>query len=204
MPTGIIYLLTNAAMPGLVKIGMSNQEEIQSRMSQLYGTGVPVPFECAYAAKVNNPVQVEQALHNAFGPQRLNPRREFFQIEVGQAIGIIKLIELEVVTPQLNENNKDISEVEREAGELLSKKRPKMNYQQMGIPIGSELICRSTGDTAIVVSDRTIEFRGEETSLTAATKLALGNDYNVAPAPYWTYNGVSLQEIYDNTYLKTE
>jgi hypothetical protein len=32
------------------------------------------------------------------------------------------------------------------------------------------------------------------------TRLALRINYNVAPSPYWTYNGVSLQEIYDRTY----
>jgi hypothetical protein len=31
-------------------------------------------------------------------------------------------------------------------------------------------------------------------SLTAATKLSLGNDYNVAPFLYWSYNGESLQK----------
>ena len=33
-------------MPGLVKIGMTTQEDIDKRMKELYTTGVPVPFEC--------------------------------------------------------------------------------------------------------------------------------------------------------------
>lgn len=163
-----------------------------------------MPFECAYAATVNDATKVEQALHNAFAPHRLNPRREFFDIEVGQAIGIIKLIEIENVTPRVNATSSSISEIEREAGEQLTKKRPKMNYTQMGIPIGSEIICRSTGESATIASDRTIRFKDEEMSLTAATRIALANDYNIAPAPYWTYNGVSLQEIYDATYLRAD
>jgi hypothetical protein len=200
MTPGIIYLLTNPAMPGLVKIGMSTQDDVQSRMTQLYTTGVPVPFDCAYAAQVNDPVKVEKALHTAFAPQRLNPRREFFEIEVGQAIGIIKLIEIENVTPQVNAQKSTISEVELEAGEQLAKKRPKMNYAIMNIPIGSEIVCKTNGEVAIIASDKTVTFRGEEMSLTAATRLALGNDYNIGPSPYWTYNGESLQAIYDRTY----
>lgn len=43
---GIVYVLTNPAMPGLTKIGMTTQEEIGPRLSQLYTTGVPLPFEC--------------------------------------------------------------------------------------------------------------------------------------------------------------
>ena len=51
---GIIYLLTNPAMPGIVKIGKTTQEDVKVRMQQLYQTGVPLPFECVYAATVNN------------------------------------------------------------------------------------------------------------------------------------------------------
>jgi hypothetical protein len=43
----IVYVLTNPAMPGLVKIGKTTQVEVEERMKQLYGTGVPVPFDCA-------------------------------------------------------------------------------------------------------------------------------------------------------------
>ncbi len=50
---GIVYLLTNPVMPGLVKIGMTAQEDIDKRMKELYTTGVPVPFECQYACKVD-------------------------------------------------------------------------------------------------------------------------------------------------------
>lgn len=74
----------------------------------------------------------------------------------------------------------------------------------MNIPIGSELICKPTGELAVVVSERTVRFRVEETSLTAAIRLALGNDYNIAPAPYWTFNGKSLQNICDEMYLVGE
>ncbi len=52
MEYGIVYLLTNPVMPGLVKIGMTTQEDIDKRMKELYTTGVPVPFECQFACKV--------------------------------------------------------------------------------------------------------------------------------------------------------
>lgn len=43
MEYGIVYLLTNPVMPGLAKIGMTTQEDIDKRMKELYTTGVPVP-----------------------------------------------------------------------------------------------------------------------------------------------------------------
>ena len=36
MEYGIVYLLTNPVMPGLVKIGMTTQEDIDKRMKELY------------------------------------------------------------------------------------------------------------------------------------------------------------------------
>ena len=48
----IVYVLTNSAMPGLVKIGYTAQDDANSRIAQLYTTGVPVPFTIEYACKV--------------------------------------------------------------------------------------------------------------------------------------------------------
>ena len=74
-------------MPGLVKIGMTTQEDIDKRMKELYTTGVPVPFECQFACKVKKTdcAKIEKALHTAFAPQRINANREFFRIQVEQA-----------------------------------------------------------------------------------------------------------------------
>ena len=39
MEYGIVYLLTNPVMPGLVKIGMTTQEDIDKRMKEHVGAG---------------------------------------------------------------------------------------------------------------------------------------------------------------------
>ena len=51
MSEGIVYVLTNPAMPGMVKIGKTGRE-VEARLNDLYTTGVPLPFECAYAGRV--------------------------------------------------------------------------------------------------------------------------------------------------------
>ena len=93
MEYGIVYLLTNPVMPGLVKIGMTTQEDIDKRMKELYTTGVPVPYECQFACKVKKGdcAKIEKALHTAFAPQRINQNREFFRIQVEQAKAILEL-----------------------------------------------------------------------------------------------------------------
>ena len=49
---GIVYVLSNRAMPGLVKIGMTTRPELDTRLKELYTTGVPVPFDVEYACEV--------------------------------------------------------------------------------------------------------------------------------------------------------
>lgn len=197
---GTIYLLENPAMPGLIKIGVTVRGDHQIRMNELYSTGVPVPFNCVYAGKVKDPEKVEKALHTAFAPNRLNPRREFFEIDAGQAIGIIKLLEVQDATLEVVKELEEVDLTSREAGERLNKKRPRFNFLEMQIPIGSELVSVATGEIAKVIAETTVSFRNEEMSLTRATKIALENDYNIAPGQYWTYNGRRLRSIYDETY----
>jgi len=201
MDHGVVYILTNPAMPNLIKIGMTSQEDVKFRMAQLYTTGVPLPFECVYAARVSSYERVEKALHIAFGPDRLNPKREFFEIEPSQAIAIIKLMEIEDVTPMVRLEREQVDSVDIEAGEEYSrKKRPRFNFEEMGIPIGSELVSISNGEIVTVLDSRLVNFRGQPTSLTNATREVLGNSYQVAPGPYWTFNGRKLKDIYNETY----
>lgn len=198
----VVYVLINPAMPSMVKIGKTTQSDVEKRMSQLYSTGVPLPFECVYAVEVEDCSEVEKALHIAFNPSRVNPKREFFDIEPEQAIAVLKLLKLKEVTPQVNEQlNEGVSESEKSSATKAKKKRPKMNYLEMDIPIGS-ILSYSEDDsiTAEVASEKKVLFNNEEMSLTAATRIIKGLDYSVQPAPYWLYQGRDLMSIYNETY----
>lgn len=200
MEEGIVYVLTNAAMPGLVKIGMTSRALVELRMAELWSTGVPVPFECAFAGKVLDARKVEKAFHTAFGPQRINPSREFFKIDPGQVIALMELVSVENLTPQLNRELDKVDEASKEAGRELQKRRPRFNFQEMGISVGAVLHSNVTNASCEVIDDRNVIFLGEITSLTNATMIVLENDYRVAPGPYWTYEGRKIREIYNETY----
>ena len=64
----IVYVLTNAAMPGMVTIGMTDRPDVQRRMGELYSTGVPLPFECVIARQIEDREagDIENALHIAW------------------------------------------------------------------------------------------------------------------------------------------
>lgn len=200
MPLSIVYVLTNPSMPGLVKIGRTSFEDANTRIAQLYSTGVPFPFKLEFACKVENPDEVEQALHLAFGPNRVNPRREFFSIEPEQAIAILKLLHVPDATSEVEHAPSPIGAQEVDAGNQFAARRPNLNFEEMGIPIGSQLYFTEGDVSAVVSTPKKVKLNDVEMSLTAATRTLLNLDYSVQPGPYWTFNGRSLRDIYNETY----
>lgn len=198
---GIVYVLTNPAMPGIVKIGKTSRRDVETRLNELYSTGVPVPFDCAFAGRVKDETAVERAFHQAFGPYRINPRREFFQIEPDQAVTLLRLMTEEDVTPDFQAEADKVDTASKEGSKKLTSRRPNMNYVEMGIPIGSVLQFSQSDATVQVISEKKVLFDGNESSLTFATRTLLNNGtYNVAPAPYWSFDGKNLRDIYNETY----
>ena len=197
---GIIYVLTNPAMTGLVKIGKTSRASVDQRLNELYSTGVPVPFECVFAGKVEDESKVEKAFHLAFGPYRLNPKREFFQIEPEQAIALLELMVVEEVTPELQKAADKVDEDATEASRKLKARRPVQNFIEMGMNVGDILQFTKGEHTCKVLSGRRVKFEDEESSLTALTQKLLGTDRPLQPSPYWTFAGKKLSDIYEETY----
>ena len=201
---GIVYVLSNRVMPGLVKIGMTTRCEIDSRLKELYTTGVPVPFDVEYACEVDacDCAKIEKALHKAFEPQRINANREFFQINKDQAIAILELFNKKDVTSEVSdEMNNDLDAGDKASLIKASKHPPPLNFSLMGIPVGSILeYIANPSITVTVIADKKVDYEGEEMSLTAVTMRLLNSKYGVQPTPRWSYNGKNLQDIYDETF----
>lgn len=133
----VIYCLENPALrDGIVKIGRTGN--LEARLKDLYSTGVPLPFECALALKVKDAKVAESLLHEAFGGEkcRMNPRREFFWVDVERVKAAMRLTGGEDVTP-----NKDVvgDEKERQALEKGKKRRDRINFHMVNIPSGAVL-----------------------------------------------------------------
>ena len=206
---GIVYVLTNSAMPGLVKIGMTTRESIDTRMKELYSTGVPVPFDCEYACEVkaSDCAKIEKALHTAFKPNRINDNREFFQIKPEQATAILELFDRKDITTEVNaEIENDLTPEDKVAGEKIkSSRRPPMNYREMGLHTGIKLTFVKDSSVQVTISgDKKVLYNGEEFSLTAVTKRLLGMTRALQPTAYWEYEGKNLRDIYDETYSLEE
>lgn len=88
--SGYVYAVTNPSIPGLIKIGRTN--DINKRLDSLYDTSVPMPFECVCVKNVSNPIAVESNIHRLLNDYRVNEKREFFKIDKQRVELIFDLI----------------------------------------------------------------------------------------------------------------
>ena len=208
---GIVYLLVNECMPGLVKIGKTSRHDLKKRMKELYTTGVPLPFECVYACKVKLSCmdELEKALHAAFAPSRVNEGREFFRMSESQAIPLLKLLtslnEGEVTDVVAAEIENDLDVADKAAIAKSKSKRPPLDFFVMGLSVGDVLSFVSDPSvTVTVASAKKVYFHDELRSLTSVTTKLLGSKWNVQPTPYWEFKGENLRDLYDKANPITE
>jgi hypothetical protein len=87
-----IYVLENASMPGLVKIGRT-ERSVSERVNELCSsTGVPTGFAVVKEYAVANSVEAERIIHERLSDYRLADNREFFKMEAEDATDIIESI----------------------------------------------------------------------------------------------------------------
>jgi hypothetical protein len=197
----IVYVLQNEAMPGLIKIGITHDEQVDKRLQTLYTTGVPLPFECIWAGEVDDCAEIESLIHNAFSDFRINPKREFFKLKPERVIPLLKkLASAEIMANKVEKMfNGSISVAEKEAVKQFH--RPMLDFKEMGISVGDELLYEKDPTIRVtVISNKKINFEGKEYSLSALTKKIRKLPYYVAPCKYWSYKGKNLDDIYNETY----
>lgn len=184
-------------MPGIIKIGKT-ENSVSQRMSELFNTSVPLPFECYYAARVNDNATVEKSFHKAFEDFRVNSSREFFKMDPYKAKIILQLLAQEDVTP------KDNPAIDVETEKALEKvsKSGKFNFTSFGIPIGATLHYVSDPLITCTVNDeRTVNFQGQIVSTSRAAVLANGSRGGLATSLqgpiWWLYEDETLSNRRD-------
>ena len=97
---GWVYVITNQAMPGLVKVGFTERQpddRVNDFNWRYYGTAIPFRFVAAYAARVTDPRWLERETHEALGKYRVTKqtrnrtdKTEWFRCSVGEAAATIR------------------------------------------------------------------------------------------------------------------
>lgn len=89
MTKGVVYVLSNEAMDGYIKIGKTTN--LEQRLKSLDNTSTPLPFRCVFAIEVEDMDQVERLAHQTFKRDRVRSSREFFEIDEEQAVAALKM-----------------------------------------------------------------------------------------------------------------
>lgn len=86
---GWVYIITNKAMPGLIKVGYSTKDP-QLRAGELNHTGSPHPYSVEYDVLVTNPKDIESKTHSSLSKKREG--KEWFRCSVEEAIETIRVV----------------------------------------------------------------------------------------------------------------
>lgn len=86
---GWVYIISNKAMPGLIKVGYTMKDP-ELRAAELNHTGSPHPYVVDYEVLVDEPRDIERAVHNRLKNQREG--KEWFRCSDEEAIVAIKFI----------------------------------------------------------------------------------------------------------------
>lgn len=198
MSTGIVYILTNAAMPGYIKIGMTQQDDVASRVKGLDNTSLPLPFECYFSARVPDCRRLERTLHFVFGDKRARGNREFFTAAPDLVKAIIELVAIEDITP--TDAEQSISPAQREAIEETKARAERRTFERLGLPPGSVLTFAKDPDVVCTVAGpRKVTFEGEEMTISAAAMIVVRRMGYTWPTvngfEYWCHEGARLSEM---------
>lgn len=70
-------------MPGLLKIGRTDREDVELRIKELSSaSGVPTEFKLERSFKVKNSLEAEKLIHEQLKEFRISPKREFFRTDL--------------------------------------------------------------------------------------------------------------------------
>ena len=198
--SGTVYILQNPAFQEtIVKVGSTSN--LRDRMASLYyNSGVPARFTCYYARRVGNASFVEKQLHAGLSSKRINPDREFFDIDPQEVKALLEIAEGEDVTP----------ENELEGATNVEKKLAKRSmFRLRDYAIGSGCILTFIKDPSItakvhedgknitIEANAPEEMTGKTYSLSNAAGKLLG--YRVGGTDHWVYDGKTLNEIRGET-----
>ena len=203
MKKGKIYVLTNEAMPGIVKIG-STSRTVKERMKDLDTTPVPIPFALHYAIEIEDYENKEKLLHIAFAKDRIRKNREFFSISSESARAALMALggietDAELFSSIVDEKGKESTGDEFSAR---VPRAPKSTFKLLKIKKGSELVFVRDSEIRCIVVDETnkVSYENSTYSISNLTLMILKNKYgwkssNVTGYQYWTFEDELLGDI---------
>ena len=194
---GIVYILTNDAMPDYIKIGMTTND-VQQRMRELDNTSIPLPFRAHFAMEFSDYKQIESLLHTAFDHFRARKNREFFEMQPEQAVQMLSQLAPMLDGKEIRLSD-DAIDAEGQVVENKSTRTQRFRFEDCEIPVGSQLhFSKDESITCTVISSKKVRYNEQEYSLSALSlELLHEMGYRWASArgaAFWVFDGELLLE----------
>ena len=217
MARGLVYILTNPCLDGWVKIGMTERNDIESRLRELNApTNIPLSYRCYAVYEVENPQLVEKHIHSiidrvddslhareTLGNGRIR-EREFFRISPETAYGIFN----DIATLRNDKENLKLyvpTQEQADEEEIAESrtKRTNNSFKLLGLPIDEEITFMFDDSISVRVADdkNLVEYQGGKYSVSAlALKLLVEKRGWLASSHvngwrYFAKDGITLSEL---------
>lgn len=89
--TGYVYVLSNPAMPGILKIGMTHRTP-QERLKELNSSTGVLPFTLEAFVTSTDVRMTEREIHRRLAGRRVSDRREFFNVGLPEALTVVRTV----------------------------------------------------------------------------------------------------------------
>lgn len=219
MSKGLVYILTNPCLDGWVKIGMTQQNDVEKRLKELnQPTNLPLSYRCYATYEVKDPKSVEKSVHRLIDQvdSSLHARetlsngkireREFFRFSPETAFRILQEVaslrgdseSLKLYAPS------DEEAKEEEIAEQKSK-RGNNSFLLLGIAEGEKItfLLDEQIEATVVNTVNKILYGGDEFSVSGLAKKLLiskhgwNENRGVNGWLYFTKDGITLSELRD-------
>lgn len=87
---GFVYILSNDALPGVFKVGMTKGSPMARAAQLSSSTSIPSPFVVEYYGEFLDPRGVEVWAHKTLSGVRVNNGREFFSCNLAVIVEVIE------------------------------------------------------------------------------------------------------------------
>ena len=197
--TGIVYCLENPAMPGLVKIGRT--QDIEQRLRSLDNTSVPLPFVCVVAMEVDDDTEARATASRCVQRSPRPPQPRVLRGQPERVAAALRLTRGRDVTPE-----SDVVEDEETQIALDKARKKRERFNSKWLASNPEPSFDSTTGTSPTTGSPSLPrwFRrtrsgsmAQETSLSAAATSIMqerGIAWTAQGPLYWHYEGQSLDE----------
>jgi hypothetical protein len=129
----IVYVLFNASMPTLSRVGVLGEETPAELMARIYTENIPLPYACVYAATVKDAAQAEAAVYERFAERKLGRYGDFDGVTPDRLVEVLRPYEVDDVTERFSADfDSELDDDAKDARARFTAKRPPGKWPTRG------------------------------------------------------------------------